>query len=359
MKLLSKLLTLPGNGVMTVNTARAKKEKLLRSYYRTADPVRAEQLWQRSLENLTTDKPWLIGIPSDNGGGIQRGANWGPLAIREQLTQERKSFVDLGDVKVIPHLLHDRYLNAETIAHCQRALYGRINKLPVSPLSICEAATTEIYRRHPEARLLGLGGDHSISLPLVLAWLRSRKQLAKAALLHFDAHTDLMDRRFGIDYCFGTWTYHVLDELASRDHLLQVGIRSSAKTKKHWKDKLGVEQIWAREAIRSGPEKTFRKIEAHFKKLGVEEIYLSFDFDALDIKYAAATGTPEAEGLLPPDCAYLIRKLSRSFKITGADLMEVAPHVIPEGVSITDQVASLNVAGELARLLLGALSESQ
>lgn len=355
MKALTQLLTLPGNGVFTVNTAKERKDALLKSYYGTSKVESAQKKWQKIFEKLTTNKPWIIGIPSDNGGGIQRGANWGPLILRQELISEKKKFIDLGDVRVIPHLLHDKYLNTETIKTCQKALYGKINKLPVSPLSIAETALVELYKKHPSARILGFGGDHSTSYPLVKAWIESRKDLRKAALLHFDAHTDLLDRRLGIDLCFGTWTYHVLDELASRDHVLQVGIRSSGKTKKYWKEKLGVEQLWAHEVIKWGAEKTYKKIRDQYKKIGVEEIYVSFDIDALDEKYAAATGTPEKAGLSPVECVTIIRLLSQDFKITGADLMEVAPFVWPQGVAPRDQQASIGVAGDMARSLLEVL----
>lgn len=355
MKDIPQLLTLPGNGVFTVNTGKEKKEKLMIAYYGTKNVEKAKLKWLKNIEKLTPEKPWVIGIPSDNGGGIQRGANWGPLVLRQEILDISKDFIDLGDVRVIPHLLHDKYLNDETIKLCRKALYGKINKLPVAPLSIAEKALTEIYKKNPQARILGFGGDHSTSYPLVKTWLESRENLKEAALLHFDAHTDLLDRRMGIDICFGTWTYQILDNLKSTDHIVQIGIRSSGKNKKHWKNTLGVEQYWANEVNKWGVEKTYKKLASHYKKLGIKEIYISFDIDALDEQYASATGTPEKEGLLPTDCAALIKLLSADFKITGADLMEVAPYVCPEGVKLRDQKSSLTVAGDLARILLESL----
>lgn len=356
MNKLKLLLTLPGNGVHTVHTARERKERLREKIYGTKDPERARKIWEKQIDELKTDKPLMIGIPSDNGGGIQRGANWGPLAIRGEILREYDRFTDIGDVRVIPHLLHDKYLNEKTIRDCRKALYGKSVKLPVSPLSIAEEAVREVYKKNPGAKIFGLGGDHSTSYPLVKEWILSRKDKKKAGVLHFDAHTDLLEHRLGIDLCFGTWTYQILGFLTNRDHLLQIGIRSSGKTKAYWKKNVGIEQIWADEVTKNGAEKTLQKIKKHFKKLGVEELYISFDIDALDEKYAAATGTPETGGLLPPDCAAIIRLLARDFRITGADLMEVAPFVLPEGVEERDQKSSLTVAGDMARLLLDVLS---
>ena len=356
LKNVNQLLTLPGCGVFTVHAGAEKKEKLLKAYYGTASFEKAKIKWEKSLVELDSSKPLLLGIPSDSGGGIQRGANWGPLAIRQEILSERKSFNDLGDVRVIPHLLHDKYLNEATIKLCRKALYGKVNKLPVAPLSIAELALMEIYKKLPDAKILGFGGDHSTSYPLVKAWLASRKQKKKAALLHFDAHTDLLERRMGIDICFGTWTYQILKELSTSDHIVQIGIRSSGKDKKYWKNHLGVEQYWAKEVKKWGAKKVHQKLKAHYKKLGVEEIYISFDIDALDAKYASATGTPESEGLLPTDCAAIIMLLSKDFKITGADLMEVAPYVSPEGTSETNRMSSLVVAGDMAKTLLKSFS---
>ncbi len=355
MKDISKLLTLPGSGVFTVNTGKEKKEKLLLAYYGTKNVDKAQTKWLKTFDQLSTKQTWVLGIPSDNGGGIQRGANWGPLILRQEILDCRNQFVDLGDVRVIPHLLHDKYLNEATIKNCQKALYGKTNKLPVSPLSIAEKVVTELYKKNPSARILGFGGDHSTSYPLVKAWLKSRSVLKHSAILHFDAHTDLLASRLGIDICFGTWTYQILEELKSSDHILQVGIRSSGKTKKYWKETLGVEQIWSSEVKKWGAEKTYKKIFKHYNSLGIKEVYVSFDIDALDEKYAAATGTPEKDGLTPTDCVAIIRMLSQDFKVTGADLMEVAPYVIPEGVEMRDQQSSLTVAGDMARVLLDVM----
>lgn len=355
MKILKDLLTLPGNGVFTVHTGREKKERLLRAYFGTPKVEVAKSRWEKSLDAIHPEKPLVIGIPSDNGGGIQRGANWGPLILRERLLKDAGRFTDLGDVRVIPHLLHDKYLNQETINLCRRALYGGLKKLPVSPLSMAEAALEALYKKHPAARVFGIGGDHSTSFPLVKTWLSSRKDRKKAGVVHFDAHTDLLDRRLGIDFCFATWTFQILPFLASKDQLIQIGIRSSGKKKSHWKKTLGVEQIWAQEAMKAGAEKVAKRISKSFKKQGIEEIYISFDIDALDQKYASATGTPEPDGLTPPFCAVLIRLLAENFRVTGADLMELAPFVLPEGMHGRDQKASVDVAADVARVLLDVL----
>jgi len=341
----------PGEGVYTVNTGKEKRQRLQRALYGDED---VRSAWERSLGNTLQQPVALLGIPSDNGGGIHRGANWGPLAVREALLHDGTLFPDLGDVRVIPHLLHDKYLNAETLRACREALYGNASKdWPVAPLSIAEAALTEIYRHNQKLKVLGIGGDHSVSYPLVRAWAKSRAH-SHIALLHFDAHTDLLDARLGIDLCFGTWTYHVRDLFPSAAQLVQVGIRSTGKERGHWEG-LGLTQLWAQEVHERGARQIAQRIIDLYRSAGIKEVYLSFDIDALDARWASATGTPEAQGLDPIVCQEIIQAVAEAFPVTGADLMEVAPYVNFNPRPNNEQAQSLTVAAAMARALVRAL----
>jgi agmatinase len=82
---IKKVLAPPGNGVHTVHTAQEIKDNYFNSVYGSSDSKTVQQKWDEALNKMDqSTKPLLIGIPSDTGGGIQRGANWGPLFIREQ-----------------------------------------------------------------------------------------------------------------------------------------------------------------------------------------------------------------------------------------------------------------------------------
>lgn len=341
------LLCPPGEGVFTVHTGKEKRQGLQEALYGKQDVKTA---WLASLSKVLTEKVALLGVASDNGGGIQRGANWGPLFIREALLQDGTLLPDLGDVRVIPHLLHDKYLNQETIADCREGLYGQRSKeLPVSPLSITETILTELYQENQQLKVLALGGDHSVSYPLVKAWAQTR-QNKKIALLHFDAHTDLLEKRLGIDLCFGTWTYHVREFFPSADQLIQVGIRATAKERTHW-ESFGLTQIWAKEVLQQGAQKIADRIIKAYQKAGIEEVYISFDIDALDEKWSSNTGTPEANGLDPVVCLEIIRQVSQAFPVTGADLVEVAPMVNHQFFPNNNQTSGLMTAASVARAL--------
>lgn len=329
-KKIKTYLSPPGNGVHTVHTAKENKDRLHESLYQTTSPNEVKKKWEQEIHSLTKNSlPLVLGISLDTGGGIQRGANWGPLFIREELlkTNAQTSYFDLGDVKVIPHLLHDKYLNQETIKKCQEAVYAG-EKLPVSALSITEDICQELYKNNSSTKILGLGGDHSISYALVKPWLQNKNaKNIKAAIIHFDAHTDLMQARLGIDICFASWAYHMIEHLEKPSHLMQFGIRSSGQEKSYWESNLGIQQFWNYDFKDHGVSSVIDKTLKYLKDNEIEEVYISFDIDALDAKYASSTGTPEKDGLEPHECIQLIDAIASQTKVTGADLMEVAPFV--------------------------------
>jgi agmatinase len=327
-KNLQKVLAPPGMGVHTVHTAKEIKDKYFLKLYKTCESSVVESQWHKSLQEMSkTSLPFLIGIPSDTGGGIQRGANWGPLFIRDYTHNLKETVLDIGDIKTIPHLLHDKYLNEETLNHLKEFHYQG-EDYPASPLSIAEYAYQNIYKEIPEAKMIALGGDHSISYPIVKQWILHRRSLGKkVAIIHFDAHTDLMDERLGIDICFASWAYHMIDLLEKPSDLIQFGIRSSGQDKKFWESKLGIKQYWNYDFKNLGLDQMLKETKEYLSKNKIDEIYVSFDIDFLDAKYASSTGTPEDEGLAPHEGTIIIEELAKDFKLTGADLVEVAPFV--------------------------------
>lgn len=316
----------PGNGVYTVHTAKVLKDKYHESLYNTSDASEVKAKWKENFSKLSSSNgPALLGITSDIGGGIQRGANWGPLFIRSELKLD--GVFDLGDTKTIPHFLHDKYLNEQTLKQCQKELYNG-KDLPVSALSIAEDFAYDFFKEFPDRALISLGGDHSVSYPLVKSWLKAKKeQNKKVAIIHFDAHTDLMDKRLGVDICFASWAFHMIEHLDAPSDLLQYGIRSSGRPKEFWTEKLGIQQYWANEFKSKGLKTIIDETISYLKERSIDEVYVSFDIDFLDAAYASSTGTPESGGLAPHEGIALIEAIGEEFKITGADLVEVAPFV--------------------------------
>ena len=199
-----------------------------------------------------------------------------------------------------------------------------------------------------------------MSYPLVRSWIRARRAHGKrVAVIHFDAHTDLLGSRQGIDLCFATWAYHILPDLERSEDLIQLGIRSSGKSKHYWENGLGVKQYWADEVLQF-PHQVKNEITHYLKKRQIDEVYVSFDIDAMDEKYASATGTPEPDGLTPDIPPLILDGISSVCKVTGADLVEVAPWVVRVRKESTQKDAgevTLETAGEIAADLLRRLQE--
>ena len=353
----------PGNGVFTVNTGREKKDRLHQILYgQTGDQVTSS--WKQSLQGLDSRQgSVLLGVSSDCGGGILRGANWGPLFIRNELYSVNKNLdvFDLGDVRVIPHLLMDKYLNEETLERCRKSLYGSsASHLPVGPLSITMDLVEKFYHQFKDKGLIALGGDHSVSFPLTRPFLRRRKSQGRSvAIIHFDAHTDLLKSRLGIDICFGSWAYHILKDLPSPGHLYQIGIRSSAKDEAYWEGNFKVQQFWSLEIKAKGAEAVADDIIADLKRKKVDELYVSFDIDAIDSTYASATGTPEPDGLEPGQAMIILEKLNEQFPITGADMVEVAPFVRHhEDYPTSGPDSTLTIAGNFVRFFIEAVNRA-
>lgn len=353
------MLCPPGGGVQTIGTGTHYKEALQEKLY-GCKAEGAVQAWQQHLTKLSQSKIGILGIASDVGGGILHGAAWGPLFVRQALYESNDlDVLDLGDVRVIPHLLHDKYLNEATITNCRKALYGDANRvLPVSPLSMAEKAAHLIYKANPELKLLGVGGDHSCSYPLVKACLEHHHGNGRRiGLVHFDAHTDLLEERLGIDICFGSWTSHVIPMLKEAQDCVQIGIRATGRERSHWESTFDIQQIWAREVLQEGPTNLIQRMIAHLKAQGVDGLYISFDIDCIDEKYVSATGTPESGGLSPVDCVEMINALGNAFDVVASDVMEVAPFTLPNLKRRADEPEStLAVAKDISEALLAAMA---
>ncbi|HVH43638.1 MAG TPA: arginase family protein [Labilithrix sp.] len=333
---LALLLRPAGGGLYLVSTGRAEQEELQMRLYGATSAAEVEARFRDALARIATAKAIVLGIPSDVGAGFRRGANLGPQAIRTALLGEVPSFparaaelgiVDIGDVFVVPQLLHDDMLAESQKTATRAALYPSApsevrSGLPVSPLSIAERALDLVFQLNPGVAPVVLGGDHSTAWPVVSALSRARKD--RWGVVQPDAHTDLLEHRLGIKICFATWSWH-MNELFGRDgRLVQVGTRASRHDRGHWESSLGVRQFWAEECRRD-PKGVLDALIAHLTKLGVTGVYFSNDIDGTDSEWADATGTPEPGGLSPDFVVELIRRLGNSVGIIGGDVMEVAP----------------------------------
>lgn len=361
-----------GGGIHTVSTGSREREALQRRLYGAADDAGVQAAWRADLARVAAARVAVLAIPSDTGAGLARGAAFGPGALRAGMLDllpdwparaRATGIVDVGDVFVVPQLLHDDMLSQQQLDAARAALYpagiasgsaGAPALLPVSPLSVAERVVGNLLALNPALKIFALGGDHSVAWPVVAALATARARLPAArpfAIVHPDAHTDLLPERLGVKYCFATWAYHANELIGRGGRLVQVGVRASRHPRAHWESTLGVRQFWAAEIAARGEAGALDDIVAHLRGIGVEDVYLSNDIDATDAAAAPATGAPEAAGLSVDFVRALIARLGREVRVIGADLVEVAPTLgDPGAVRRTVEVGARYALDSLAAM---------
>jgi agmatinase len=269
----------------------------------------------------------VVGVPFDTGVSYRPGARFGPAAVREasRLLRpyhpgldvspfERVQVVDAGDIAANPF---DIGAAIESI----------------------EGAADSI-----DAKLVAIGGDHTIALPLLRSVARKH---GPVALLHFDAHLDSWDTYFGAEYTHGTPFRRAVEEgLLDTEALSHVGIRGPLYGKKDLEDdrRLGFGILTAADVLRRGLDEV---IDVLRQRVGDRPLYVSVDIDVLDPAHAPGTGTPEAGGLTSRELLEILRGLAGR-NLVGADVVEVAPAY--DHAEITS-VAASHVAYDLVSLL--------
>ena len=247
----------------------------------------------------------VVGVPFDSGVSYRPGARFGPSHIRQSSRLlrpynpvlrvspfDRQQVVDAGDIAVNPFDIDEA-------------------------IALIEVAARELSG---EARVLTLGGDHTIALPLLRA---VHAQHGPIAVLHFDAHLDTWDTYFGAPYTHGTPFRRAAEEgLIDKQHSLHVGIRGPLYSARDLPDSadLGFATIHCVEFERGVADAAERMRE----RLGDRPVYVSVDIDVLDPAHAPGTGTPEAGGLSSRELLALLRHLEGA-NVVGADIVEVAP----------------------------------
>ena len=358
------LLRPAGGGIHTVSTGRAEQQAMQRRLYGASNEGDIGARWREALADIATARVAMLAVPSDTGAGLVRGAAFGPGALRAALLDlvpdlpdraARAGIVDVGDVFVVPQLLHDEMLSQGQLEATRAAIFPQLDqadraRLPVSPLSAAQEVVTRLLALNPALKIFTLGGDHSITWPVIAALAASRGR--PFAIVHPDAHTDLLPHRLGVKYCFATWAYHANEAIGRAQRLVQVGVRASGKPRAHWESTLEVKQFWADEIAARGEAGAIDDIVAHVRGLGVDGVYLSNDIAGRDARAAPATGAPEGGGLSVAFMRELIRRLGDETTLIGAELGEVAPTVgAPEGARRTVEVGAAYVVDSLAALL--------
>ncbi|WP_410619054.1 agmatinase [Amycolatopsis sp. cmx-8-4] len=272
----------------------------------------------------------VVGVPFDSGVSYRPGARFGPAAVREASRLLRPYHPEL-DVSPFAEM---QVVDAGDIA--------------VNPFNIGEAI--EVLQQEAEAlqangtRLVTVGGDHTIALPLLRA---AAKRHGPVALLHFDAHLDTWDTYFGEPYTHGTPFRRASEEgILDTSALSHVGTRGPLYGKRDLEEdrRLGFGIVTSGDVMRRGVDET---VDALRQRIGDRPLYVSVDIDVLDPAHAPGTGTPEAGGMTSRELLEILRGL-RDLNLIGADVVELAPAY--DHAEIT-AIAASHVAYDLVSLL--------
>jgi agmatinase len=244
----------------------------------------------------------------DLGVSNRPGARFGPRALRaiervgpfnhvlRMTPGATHRIADVGDVP-----LSSRYSLARCLTDIE-TFFGQLRDAGVRPLAV--------------------GGDHSITLPI----LKALGGETSPGLVHIDAHCDTGAPFEGEKFHHGgPFRQAVLAGVLDPRRAVQIGIRGSSEYLWEFSRDAGMTVIHAEEIDMLGID---RVIEIAREIVGAGPVYVSFDVDGLDPAFAPGTGTPEVGGLTPREAQRLLRGLA-GIDVVGGDVVEVAPQYDP------------------------------
>ncbi len=269
----------------------------------------------------------LIGVPMDLAVSNRAGARLGPRAVRQierigpynhetgVMPHDLAKFADVGDVP-----FRSRYSLDDSMEDIEN-YYKMIKEAGILPISI--------------------GGDHSISYPI----LRALGAEQPVAMIHIDAHCDTGGEFDGSKFHHGgPFRGAVLDGVLDPEKTIQIGIRGSSEMIWEFSYESGMTVLHVEDVMRMGIPAVIKKTR---DLIGDHPVYLSIDVDGFDPAYAPGTGTPEVGGLIPREGIQFLRGLM-GMNFIGADMVEVAPMYDP--TTNTAQLGAQLVFEELCLL---------
>jgi agmatinase len=276
---------------------------------------------QTDLRKLSADAA-IFGIPWDEGTGYRPGSRFGPRSIREY--SSRFAFHERGVKKRGYWYIEDQERRLENIqvVDCgdQDVLYLKVEET--------FAAITESVKKILSRKALPviLGGDHSVTFPVVRAF----QKFNPLHIIHLDAHLDYNDSIEGVLLANGNPIKRI-SELNFAGKIIQVGMRGIRTREDVYRDS------------KARGNKIFTMSE--FRRAGAEEAisflpeksncYVTIDMDVLDPSIAPGTSSPEFEGMTYGEMKALLEGIASRGRVVGFDVVEVDPFLDPIGLTQT------------------------
>ena len=259
----------------------------------------------------------LLGIPFDANSSWLRGAAGAPPIIRVALGSDSSNSATETGIDL-----------SEPGIYCDA---GDLKFTFQEPFPAIESKVGELLDQN--LRPVCLGGDHSITLPIVRAF---GQHIPDLTIIHFDAHPDLYDELEGNRHSHACPFARIMEAGAAK-RLIQVGIRTMNLHQREQAKKFGVEVI----EMRHLPALDRMKVDG--------PVYISFDMDALDPAFAPGISHREPGGMSVREAIAHLHAITG--RITGADLVEFNP--AQDNTQITAMVAAKLLKEILGKMIAG------
>ena len=289
------------------------------------------------LKTLSADVA-VFGIPWDEGVGYRPGARFGPRSLREYST--RFAFHERGVRQSGYWSIEEkkRYLEKIRLVDCgdQDVLYLDVERT----FSAITDSLTKIL--DAKAFPVILGGDHSITFPVVRAF----KRMKPLHLIHLDAHLDYNDSVEGVKLANGSPIKRI-SELGFVGEIIQIGIRGIRAREDAFKDSIarGNKIITMSDFRRRGMDEVLSQIPKG-------NLYVTIDIDVFDPSIAPGTSSPEFDGMTYREMRDFLKGIASRGKVVSFDLTEVNPFLDTTGLT---QSAAVMIILEF----LGAIFEKR
>ena len=258
----------------------------------------------------------LLGLPLDCFSSYRRGAARAPEVVRKLLNGGMMNWTTENG----RHLAsHSRWRDLGDLV------------LPPDETAITRIRETAGHAVKQHTALLAVGGDHSISYPLVAAWA---ERFPKLNLLHLDAHGDLYDSFDGSPYSHASPFARIMEAFPDI-RLVQAGIRTLNRHQREQVERFGVEVI----EMRHWPPPQSLTFDG--------PLYISIDLDAFDPAYAPGVSHHEPGGLVPREVLSVLQAIEAP--VVGADTVELNPSRDLSGITAA---LAAKLVKELAALML-------
>jgi agmatinase len=265
----------------------------------------------------------ILGVPFDNMTSMRPGCRQAPRALRDASTRfgwlgipaGSPGFFDIGNNTT--YLTGIRMVDAGDIDVRLDAAEAR---------SRITAHAREISDRG--LLLASIGGDHSVSFPLIAAF----EKYAPLSIVLLDAHLDYRDRSMDMQFTNNS-PFRRAHELPFVTRIVTIGVRGIKSTDREYRESLHHGNlVFPMERVH---EDGVAAILNEIGELG--NYYLSLDIDALDPSIAPGTESPEADGLSFRQAKQLLRGISAKGKLVGVDIVEVNPYL--DHAELTQHIA--------------------